>query len=333
MAFSSRSFIRVVAFGFWIPILIAIVASIVVVQIHQNDSTRFISLARLVAGGRMVSASTSGPQYAEYMQDFYGTIIETLESAELRKNAKERVQALYPDMRPSAVELKVTQNKGSAIFNVAAIGSEPKFTRMFLDALLDEFRAFREQIREQQRNKAINTLVEDVVKRESRVKELSTKVAELETVELTVARAKSVALSEALAGLIKQQALGQGQADTDLRIGSITSELHRANALVRVADSTQAELQNATRLYQEMFDLVQRVQVNEEMSGDYVHIMERASPAIEDIIPWWTMIFTPALLGASAGVGILLLVALLLANRPPASIPLPPPVPSNEGHL
>ena len=142
-----------------------------------SNQQQYVSLAKLVAGGRMVSGTAGGPSYVDYLTDFYGTIIETLESAEMRRHALERVRALNPDLKESDVDVHVTQNKGSAIFNVAAIGSEPKFTRVFLDALLDEFRAFREQIREQQRNKALTALAEDVVKREAANKEKAEKLA------------------------------------------------------------------------------------------------------------------------------------------------------------
>ena len=105
-------------------------------------------------------------QYQDYLQDFYGTIIETLESREIRRRAVDRVRALYPDMKEVDVDIQVSQIRGSAVFDVRATGVEPKYTRVFLDALLDEFVAFRNQIREQQRNKALTTLAEDVVRRE-----------------------------------------------------------------------------------------------------------------------------------------------------------------------
>lgn len=137
----------------------------------------YISLAKLVAGGRMVGANTgAGPSYVEYLQDFYGTIIETLESSEMRRRALDRVRALHPDLKETEVEIQVSQNRGSAIFNVRAFGVEPKYTRIFLDALLDEFIAFRNQIREQQRNKALTTLAEDVVRREKNLQEKQEKL-------------------------------------------------------------------------------------------------------------------------------------------------------------
>lgn len=143
----------------------------------------YISLAKLVAGGRMVGGGGGagvGIQYQEYLQDFYGTIIETIESSEMRRRALDRVRALHPDLKESEVEVQVSQNRGSAIFNVRAFGIEPKYTRIFLDALLDEFVAFRNQIRETQRNKALTTLAEDVVRREKNLQEKQDKLTAFE---------------------------------------------------------------------------------------------------------------------------------------------------------
>lgn len=143
----------------------------------------YISLAKLVAGGRMIGAGGGGGvgiQYQDYLQDFYGTIIETIESSEMRRRALDRVRALHPDMKESEVEIQVSQNRGSAIFNVRAFGIEPKYTRIFLDSLLDEFIAFRNQIREQQRNKALTTLAEDVVRREKNLQEKQDKLTSFE---------------------------------------------------------------------------------------------------------------------------------------------------------
>ena len=98
----------------------------------------FRSLAKVVVASRM----TVQTDELDQKFDFYGTIIETLESAELNRKAAERVHALHPDLKDSGVEIRVVQTKGSAIFNVLATGSEPKHTQIFLNALLDEFIAF-----------------------------------------------------------------------------------------------------------------------------------------------------------------------------------------------
>ena len=121
----------------------------------------FRSLAKLVAGGQL--AFNDSVTWREQQQDFYGTIIETVESAEMKHRALERVRALNPDVKDSDVEIRVAQTKGSAIFNILATGSEPKYTRIFLDALLDEFIGFRQNIREQAQGKVLQQFLQEVV--------------------------------------------------------------------------------------------------------------------------------------------------------------------------
>lgn len=75
--------------------------------------------------------------------DYYGTIIETLESPQMTAAAMKRVKARNPEARDLDVDVRVAQTKGSAIFNVIATSSEPEYTRMLLDALLDEFMVLR----------------------------------------------------------------------------------------------------------------------------------------------------------------------------------------------
>lgn len=110
-----------------------------VLQITSQPSV-FRSLAKIVAGGSL-NANDLPP-------DYFTTIIETLESAELNRKAQERVQALHPEHKHSPVDIRVVQSNGSAIFNILASGSEPKYTQIYLNALLDEFVIFRQSIRE-----------------------------------------------------------------------------------------------------------------------------------------------------------------------------------------
>lgn len=124
----------------------------------------FRSLAKLVAGGQLTLNGDFS--WKEQQQDFYGTIIETVESADMKRRALERVRALHPDMKDSDVEIRVAQTKGSAIFNILATGSEPRYTKIFLDALLEEFIAFRQSVREQAQGKVIQTFLQEVVNKQ-----------------------------------------------------------------------------------------------------------------------------------------------------------------------
>ena len=154
----------------WFLLLTASIGVCVQALRITGQPTEFFSLAKLVAGGQM-AVQGSEVQWREQLIDFYGTIIETVESAEMKRRALDRVRALHPDLRDSEVEIRVAQTKGSAIFNVFATGSNPKYTQIFLDALLDEFIAFRLQVREQAWGRVLTAFAEDVVKREKTLQE------------------------------------------------------------------------------------------------------------------------------------------------------------------
>lgn len=102
----------------------------------------FISLAKLVAGVRM-EISSADTSDSEDPGAVYSEVLKTLESEEISRRALDRVRALHPEVKESEVEIRASQNRGSAIFNIRAFGTEPKYTRLFLDALLDEFINFR----------------------------------------------------------------------------------------------------------------------------------------------------------------------------------------------
>lgn len=421
----------------WFLLLTASIGVCVQTLRITGKPQEYISLAKLVAGGRIV-ANSSTPAYMEQLQDFYGTIIETLESSEMRRRALDRVRALHPDMKETDVEVRVSQNKGSAIFNVAAVGAEPKYTRIFLDALLDEFIAFRQQIREQHRGKALTALTEDVVKREKAVQERATKLTDFRksnnVVTLTngnndaasfLSRLKDsreryltqltdieLALQDVDTAMQQRERSGQTTAltagtlpgkpqtsaeapspvmdggamrdvnagmtraevdylDTKRTIAMLNAEktellktlksehpavlevdqkIEKARSLlsyyqeqilselrgqkddiqrrIKALDSQiavkqqeaidlgaklatheqlQKDYEDSKKAYDEMFDLVRKFQVSEDMTSDYVAIMERASGAIEDIQDWAIPIVVGLAVGLGAGIVILLL--------------------------
>lgn len=70
-------------------------------------------------------------------------IIETIESPELKRRALNRVKALNPGLKAGDVKIQAVEGQESDVFNILATGTEPKGTRLFLDALIDEFVLFR----------------------------------------------------------------------------------------------------------------------------------------------------------------------------------------------
>lgn len=158
----------------WFLLLTAAIAVCFQALRITGKATQYYALGRIVAGVKVsVHEGGRGGETIEntMQQDFYGTQIEILESGALRARALERIRSLHPELKEIDVEVRVTQTKGSAILNVAAVGEEPKYTRLYLDALLDEYIAFRKEMIDKSVGTAMNKVIEEVLVKERQFKE------------------------------------------------------------------------------------------------------------------------------------------------------------------
>jgi len=306
----------------------------------------FRSLAKLVAGGQLVF--NDSVTWREQQEDFYGTIIETIESAEMSRRALERVRALNPEFKDKEcdVEIRVAQTKGSAIFNILATGSEPKYTRIFLDALVDEFISFRQSIREQAQGKVLQQFLQEVV---SKQKTLENSLEKLEK-----ARARGIntlSVKTDLDRLVVRLNAQRNQRD-DLRLKirqmkeddsarvplqtqleAIESEIHDIEKDLDRREPDLAELKALEEkcatdklAYEKLFNEVEKIQSAFSMQSDYVAVQERATPASENVEDWVLPVAVGACGGALLGGLIGLVLSLILVRSPK-----PPQIPTAVG--
>jgi chromosome segregation ATPase len=248
----------------------------------------FCSLAKLVAGGGNITKDIH-MRWRESQMDFYGTIIETLESAEMKRRALERVRALNPDLKESDVDIRVTQSKGSAIFNILANGTEPKYTRIFLDALLDEFITFRQQVRESQGGKTLQPFLQAVVAQQ---KKMDDSMAMLEKVR---ARVDTLSAKSELERLVTRLNTLRNQRD-DLRlelkpmdandadrapleakltttgqgIQAVEAELQRHEPGISELRVTTEKYETDKQAYEKLFEEGEKIQARINTIADYV---------------------------------------------------------------
>jgi len=294
----------------------------------------FRSLAKLVAGGQMVS--TNSLTWREQQADFYGTIIETIESAEMKRRAWERVKALNPDLKDSDVEIRVAQTKGSAIFNILATGSEPKYTRIFLDALLDEFIAFRQSIREQAQGKVLQQFLSEVVSKQKTMEDSLEKFQKARAqgsdtlsvrsdLERLVPRLNSQRNQRDDLRLkirsMKDDDAARASSQTELEaieseIQAIEKDLDRREVALAELKTLQGKFETDKLVYEKLFNEVEKLQAVFNMLSDYVAIQERATPSSENVEDW----VMPIALGAGGGAvlgGLVGFVLSLLLIRSP----------------
>ncbi len=209
--------------------LIAVVAVILTVLAatkveFKQRAPVYQSVAKLVAGGLPIVGAAN---WQEMTQDFYGTIIETLESAEMKRRALDRVRALNPNLKDQNVEILVSQHKASAIFSTQARCADGQYAKVFLDALLDEFIAFRQSIREQTQGKALNTFLQETVKQQKVMEDKAAALAafqkENNVVTLTNANNKAAARLKEL--MEQREALRTVTAAMKLALDNISAAL------------------------------------------------------------------------------------------------------------
>lgn len=159
----------------WFLLLTASIGVCVQALRITGKPVEYKSIAKLVAGGRVVDPS-SPVLWQEQLQDFYGTIMETIQSKPLAKRAADRTRTLYPDLKEAEVEISVLQNRGSAIFNVIASGPDKEYTQKFLNSLIDEFISQRTMVREQALGKVLTSFADGVLRRQKAFEEASEKL-------------------------------------------------------------------------------------------------------------------------------------------------------------
>jgi polysaccharide biosynthesis transport protein len=130
-----------------------------------DQPSSYISGARLVAGGQFEVANLGVRDQGG--AEFYGTQIEIMRSDQVRRAAKERVKLLRPDLREEEVSVSVTKSSGASMFNLRAEGSgidfEREYVKVYLNALIDEYLAFRQDVRKRQVDEALNAITQELM--------------------------------------------------------------------------------------------------------------------------------------------------------------------------
>ncbi len=162
----------------WFLLLTAAIAICYQALSITGKRTEFEAQGRIVAGVQVQLGDKATSMDSRFMEDFYGTQIEMLESSRLKATVLDRVRGLHPDLREIPVKIRVTQTKGSSILNVLATGEEAKFTSVYLNALLDEYMNMRKDMFENSINNTMNKVIEEVYSREKIVKESKRKYEE-----------------------------------------------------------------------------------------------------------------------------------------------------------
>ena len=69
--------------------------------------------------------------YSEDSVNFYGTQIQLMQGADVRKSAEALVRSMHPELQPVPVDVVVAQKPRTSIFDLQAIGSTRDYTQAY----------------------------------------------------------------------------------------------------------------------------------------------------------------------------------------------------------
>src|SRR5437870_3011767 len=130
----------------WIPVLTICLCLFVEAFLIYQMPPSYQSTSKMMMAGKLNIAQ--GAVYSEDAVNFYGTQIQLMQSAEVRRSAESLVRSAHPELQPVTVEIFVIQKPRTSIFDLSAIGSAPDYTRANINADMQKYLDFKRGMRE-----------------------------------------------------------------------------------------------------------------------------------------------------------------------------------------
>jgi capsular exopolysaccharide synthesis family protein len=145
----------------WIPVLTICLGLFVQAWLIYQTPPSFLSASKMMLAGKLKLSQNA--VYSEDAVNFYGTQIQLMQSAEVRRSAEALVRSTHPEMQPMPVEITVTQKPRTSIFDLQAIGSTAEYTQAYLNALMQKYLDFKKGMREDQGHNVTTAITEQLI--------------------------------------------------------------------------------------------------------------------------------------------------------------------------
>jgi len=153
----------------WVPLLTVLVAAGAAAAARLLQPPAYVSTASLWMSGKV--RIPEGGAYNEELQFFLGTQVELLQSERLRERALERLQAQDPARPPSELALKIRQSPKTSVLLLEATGPNPEDPPRFLNALIDEYLAYKKEVRSASADNSVSSLSQQIAAQEKELRQ------------------------------------------------------------------------------------------------------------------------------------------------------------------
>src|SRR5438093_445780 len=145
----------------WIPVLTICLGLFVEAFLIYQTPPSYQSTSKMMMAGKLNIAQ--GAVYSEDAVNFYGTQIQLMQSAEVRRSAESLVRSAHPELQPVTVEIFVIQKPRTSIFDLSAIGSAPDYTQAYLNAVMQKYLDFKRGMREGRGHEVTTGITEQLI--------------------------------------------------------------------------------------------------------------------------------------------------------------------------
>src|SRR6266849_5196375 len=145
----------------WIPVLTICLGLFVEAFLTYQMPPSYLSASKMMVAGKM--NLPAGAIYSEETQNFYGTQIQLMQSAEVKHGAEALVRSTHPEVQPMPVEIIVLQKPRTSIFDLQAIGSAADYTQVYLNAVMQKYLDFKKGMREGRGHEVTTGITEQLI--------------------------------------------------------------------------------------------------------------------------------------------------------------------------
>lgn len=159
-----KRFPQYLKYRWWVPLILAMLAVVVVVAYELVRTETYESYAQLYLSGNIRVADTA--IFSEESLNYLGTQIELLKSPRLRSAAYRRIQNARNNTNGFPVKIDVVQPMKSSVLFVSAKGSDPVVTQAYLDTLVNEYLDYKKETRTSTSQDVLISMTEQLTKQE-----------------------------------------------------------------------------------------------------------------------------------------------------------------------
>lgn len=167
------------------------------------DRPVFSSMGKMIMTPKLNIADAT--LYAEELSNFLGTQSELMRGEVVIGRAHARVSAQKPDLAPQPVSLSVSVSPKTTIFVLRATGDNPQYTQAFLQACMDEFISWKNDLKVGLSDTTVSRLMENVLRLEKELTRCDEELTAFQSTNKMVITAETANAAGGYLGVLQQE--------------------------------------------------------------------------------------------------------------------------------